>query len=104
MEKISNKYSINLDIFGLDALPTFAFKHEDNLKFKTLITQEMLKKGFLAGNSCYVCIEHNDEIIDAYLSNLDEIFNVISKCIDNPQLIDEKLETEVCTSGFKRLN
>ncbi len=103
-KKISNKYSINLDIFGLDALPTFAFKHEDNLKFKTLITQEMLKKGFLAGNSCYVCIEHNDEIIDAYLSNLDEIFNVISKCIDNPQLIDEKLETEVCTSGFKRLN
>ena len=45
-KKISNKYSINLDIFGLDALPTFAFKHEDNLKFKTLITQEMLKKGF----------------------------------------------------------
>ena len=36
----------------------------------TLISQEMLKKGYLASSICYTSIEHTDSIVDKYLSNL----------------------------------
>jgi len=103
-ESIADLCGININIGGLDALASFTFPHKDNLKFKTLITQEMLKKNFLAGNCCYVCIDHTDEIIDIYLNNLLEIFKLISNCIKDEELIDNLLEDNVCNSGFKRLN
>tara|TARA_B100001989_G_C24521723_1_gene456234 strand:- start:531 stop:1670 length:1140 start_codon:yes stop_codon:yes gene_type:complete len=103
-QSIADSCGIDLNIGGLDALASFSFIHKDNLKFKTLITQEMLKKNFLAGNCCYVCIDHTDEIIDMYLNNLLEIFKLISMCIRDEELIENLLENEPCTSGFKRLN
>ena len=63
----------------------------------------MLKKGFLAGNTIYACIDHNDKIIKKYLNCLDHVFKIISKCEKNGQ-IDMFLETSVCQTGFKRLN
>jgi glutamate-1-semialdehyde 2,1-aminomutase len=103
-QSIADYYGIDINIGGLDALASFSFVHRDNLKFKTLITQEMLKKNFLAGNCCYVCIDHSDEIIDMYFNNLLEIFNLISMCINEEELIENLLENGICTSGFKRLN
>ena len=103
-QSIADSCGIGIDIGGLDALASFSFVHKDNLKFKTLITQEMLKKNFLAGNCCYVCIDHTDEIIDMYLNNLLEIFKLISMCIRDEELIENLLDDEICTSGFKRLN
>ena len=49
------------------------------LKYKTFITQEMLKKGFLATNSVYVSMLHDKNIIDEYIENLDQIFSLIQK-------------------------
>jgi len=103
-QSIADSFGIDLNIGGLDALASFSFIHKDNLMFKTLITQEMLKKNFLAGNCCYVCIDHTDEIIDMYLNNLLEIFKLISMCIRDEELIENLLENEICSSGFKRLN
>ncbi len=103
-QSVADSCGIDINIGGLDALASFSFIHKDNLKYKTLITQEMLKKNFLAGNCCYVCIDHTDEIIDIYLNNLFEIFSLISKCIKDEELIGNLLENEICSSGFKRLN
>ena len=47
----------------------------------------MLKKGYLASNSIYVCIDHTDEILDKYFSQLDEIFKIIKKCEESLMLI-----------------
>ena len=60
----------------------------------------MLKEGFLAGNTVYACIDHNDKIIKKYLNCLDKIFNIISNCEKNYQ-IDMMLETSICQTGFK---
>tara|TARA_B100000886_G_scaffold338090_1_gene300201 strand:+ start:24 stop:1334 length:1311 start_codon:yes stop_codon:yes gene_type:complete len=102
--EIASQHDLNIDFFGLPALRGFSFKSKDNLKYKTLITQECLKKGFLAANSCYVSTAHEPKIIEHYLDILNEIFALISKCERKEVLIDNLLEGPTCHSGFKRLN
>ena len=100
---LANKYGLDIEINGLPALSGFAFKSNDALLYKTLITQEMLKKGYLAANSVYSCIEHTPNVIDGYFSNLDTIFSIIKECEDGLD-INSLLDNSVCHSAFKRLN
>ena len=81
----------------------FTFNSANHLAYKTYITQEMLKKGFLAGTSMYACIAHTPEIIDAYFDALDPIFKEIREFEDGKDVM-KALEGPVCQSGFKRLN
>lgn len=102
--KIANNNNLKINIAGLPALISFSFDSNNNLKYKTFITQEMLKRGFLAANSVYVSTSHTREIIDNYLNELNEVFQVINKCENNVKDINKLLEGPVCHSGFKRLN
>jgi hypothetical protein len=74
------------------------------LKYKTFITQEMLKKGFLASTNFYASIAHSDSDFESYFQELNIIFNVINNCETGLLNINELLEGPVCHSGFKRLN
>ena len=56
-KKIAKRNKIDLEISGIPALCSFRFVNKDNILCKTIITQEMLKKGFLATNIVYVCTE-----------------------------------------------
>lgn len=100
---LADKHGLGIDHWGLPALTGFSFRSERALAYKTLITQEMLAEGFLAGNSVYVCIEHTPEIVDAYFDALDPIFALIRQCEDGRD-VDELLNGPVCHGGFKRLN
>jgi glutamate-1-semialdehyde 2,1-aminomutase len=102
-ERLSQLHKLKIEISGLKALPGFIFHSKNNLAYKTFLTQEMLKKGFLASNNVYVCIEHNDKIIDDYFYELDKIFQKIKKCEDG-QNIMSLLDGPICHSGFSRLN
>ena len=59
--KLAKKYNLPLEIRGLPALVCFSMPVENWLKYKTLITQEMLKQGFLSANIVFVCCEHKPE-------------------------------------------
>jgi len=63
----------------------------------------MLKKGYLAANSVYVCTEHKQELVDGYFSELDPIFSIIKECEEGLD-VNTLLEGPLCHSGFKRLN
>ena len=102
-KKLAAKHNLKIKCFGIPSIKSFEIKSKHWLKYKTLISQEMLKEGFLAGNTVYACIDHNDKIIKKYLNCLDKIFNIISNCEKNGQ-IDMMLETSICQTGFKRLN
>ena len=102
-DKLASNHSLNIQLSGIPALSSFSFNSKNSLKYKTLITQEMLKKGFLAGNAIYTCIEHQDKIIDDYCEKLDPIFKLIKECEDG-RSIDELISGPVCHDGFKRLN
>jgi glutamate-1-semialdehyde 2,1-aminomutase len=68
------------------------------------MTQEMLKKGFLASTNFYASIAHKDEHFEHYFESLDGVFKIIAECKNGKQSIDNLLEGPVCHSGFKRLN
>jgi glutamate-1-semialdehyde 2,1-aminomutase len=102
-KEIGNKHEITMEITGLPALSNFTIPGTNWPAYKTLITQEMLKRRFLATNSVYVCTHHTPEIVDEYLSNLDEIFEVIAMCEEG---IDPAtyLDGPIAHGGFRRLN
>lgn len=103
-KELANAHNISIDISGLPALTAFSFSGRDSLKYKTYITQEMLKDGILASNTLYACIDHTEERLSRYFNKLNDIFSIISKCESGITDINALLETSVCHSGFKRLN
>ena len=70
---------------------------------KTLITQEMQAKGYLAGNSVYACTAHSPEIISKFFEELDSVFGLIKECEEGRDVMS-LLNGPECHSGFKRLN
>ena len=102
--KIADFNKLDILISGIPSLCSFTFKGDDTQKFRTLITQEMLKRGYLATTLIYPCVEHSDEIIDNYLNDLNDVFKLIRSCQDEVNNIDELLDGDVCHTGFSRLN
>jgi glutamate-1-semialdehyde 2,1-aminomutase len=99
---LAKKCGLEIVIEGIPALSHFVIKGYDRLVIKTFITQEMLKHGYLAADSLYVCNLHSRTVIDDYISVLEEVFRMIIKGIENNNL-ELLLEGNVCQSGFKRL-
>ena len=102
-KEISDKNQLPIKISGLPALSSFVFCHHDHLKYKTFITQEMLKLGILASNIFYISTAHTDSHFKIYFDALNDIFYSL-KSLERSGSIDELLETEVCYAGFGRMN
>ncbi|MCR9191724.1 MAG: aminotransferase class III-fold pyridoxal phosphate-dependent enzyme [Gammaproteobacteria bacterium] len=102
-QNLAEKYQLKINLSGLPALSSFTFAGEYALEYKTLITQEMLAKGFLASNSVYACIAHTPDIIEQYFYALEPIFALIAEC-ETGRTIGDLLKGPVCHAGFKRLN
>ena len=103
-QKLADYYGLKIEHWGLPALTGFSFQSDNALAYKTLITQEMLKKGFLASTNFYACIKHTDENFNLYFDALDTIYKSIKNCETGHNDIEKLLEGPVCHSGFKRLN
>jgi glutamate-1-semialdehyde 2,1-aminomutase len=99
-EYLSKKHQVKMSIQGLNSLPNFNFEN-DNLLYKTFISQELLKRRILAGNSIYVCIEHKKKILDNYFDILDSIFYRIKKSMKNNIDKQKLLDGPLCISGFR---
>lgn len=102
-QTLADKYGLKIIQWGIPALAGYTFESTNALAYKTYITQEMLKKGYLAGNSLYPCICHTPEILDDYFAALDPIFADIRDFEDGKDVM-KYLNGPVCQSGFKRLN
>ncbi len=102
-QQLANKHGLKINHWGLAALTGFTFESANALAYKTLITQEMLGKGYLAGNSVYVCTEHTPEVVAGFFETLDPIFGLIKECEDGRDVMS-LLKGPLCHGGFKRLN
>lgn len=100
---LADKHGLHLQTSGIPAISGFGIVSPKSLEYKTLITQEMLAKGYLASNVIFVCTEHDEDIISGYFDALDPIFATIAKCEDGLD-INSLLKGPVCHAGFKRLN
>ena len=75
--KISRETGLKLVLSGLDSMPSFRLKNVDEntqQAFRMFITKEMLKKNFLATDTVYLSLAHNQRILDKYLNNLKKVF------------------------------
>ncbi|MEY5015797.1 MAG: hypothetical protein RIS92_2155 [Verrucomicrobiota bacterium] len=100
---LAEKHALLLDHHGLPALASFTFRTPNQLAYKTLLTQEMLKKGFLASNAVYSSLSHDRNTLEKYIETLDGVFKTISQC-ENGGKVEDLLEGPICHSGFTRLN
>ena len=102
--KLAEKHGLKLYVTDFKPLITMKLGYgENNSVLTTLFTQEMLKRGYLASTSVYVSYSHNEKIVEEYLNNVDEVFNLLSDSIKGGNIVD-KLESRVIEEGFKRLN
>ncbi len=102
-QQLADRHGLLIDHWGLPALTGFTFQSPNALAYKTLITQEMLAKGYLAGNSVYACISHTPEIVADFIAALDPIFALIKEC-ELGRDVMSLVKGPVCHGGFKRLN
>lgn len=101
-QRLAEQHSLKIDVLPPQPLVTMSFKYENPLEIKTLFTQEMLKKGYLAATSVYVSYKHTPSIIDDYLIAVDDTFRLISKALEKND-VKSYLEGPVCHGGFQRL-
>ena len=102
-QKLAVDNGINIEITGIPAMSTLSFEPEYNLIFKTYVAQEMLKKNVLSANTVYLSTAHTVDVIDQYLECLEPIFKTFALA-NGVSCILQKLETDICQNGFKRLN
>ena len=100
--KIATAAGLTLRPSGLPSLSTFVIDEFDSLLTKTFVTQEMLKRGFIAGNAFYASISHTQEVLTSYEENLYSVFCELSK-FGNDEELSHHLDAGPAQSGFKRL-
>ena len=69
---------------------------------RTLYTQLMLQKGFLAGTLFYPTLAHTPEIVELHGAAVDDTFREIAQAIAAEE-VEERLLGPVAHTGFRRL-
>jgi glutamate-1-semialdehyde 2,1-aminomutase len=84
-----NAFAKSLDIpytacSGMDARTIITFNHptENGLLLKSLMQQEMIKRGILWGGFHNICYSHTDEDIDYTLKVYSEVLSLLKKAVD----------------------
>ena len=104
LRSLAGKFSLDVDISGMDALVAFNFKYKNPAEAKTFITQEMLKANFLAGNLFYPSIAHSKRDTDDFFASLSIVLGKLATIISNKEELISHIDGPVCHSGFQRLN
>jgi glutamate-1-semialdehyde aminotransferase len=101
-KKLAGKHNLKIEVSGIYPLSHFSFKHKKSMVLKTLFTQLMLERGFLATNSYYASYAHKNSHLKKYLTAVDKTFGFIESYISggNPEIF---LKGPVCHEGFERL-
>ena len=87
---------------GYPCLAHFSFDHERAAELRTLYTQLMLERGFLAGTNFYPTYVHCNDLADLYGAAVDEAFGEISNALKAGD-VNKRLKGPVAQSGFTRL-
>lgn len=99
----AEKSDLPIEIHGIAPLSHFSVKADNPLVLKTLFTQLMLEKGYLATNAFYASFVHSKKIVDGYLERAGEAMAFVAKTIKNKDS-EKHLKGPVCQTGFRRLN
>ena len=97
------KHGVQAAAHGWPQLTHVSFDYGDQSQaLKTLYTQEMLDRGFIASAAFYPTLGITDAIIDEFLAALDEVFPVLADTAAKGDVMD-RLRGPVSHTLFKRL-
>lgn len=103
LEILAQKYAIKLTILPPSPAISFSFDYgEESLAVRTLFTQEMLRRGFLASGLIYVSYAHRPYHVQKYLRACGEVFALLGDAILRGR-VHQLLEGPVAHGGFQRL-
>lgn len=98
----AKKHDLKVSVGGIYPLSHYSFEYDKPLVLKTLFTQLMLEKGFLATTAFYAAYAHKAEHVTGYLAVVDEAFGEIAAAIKDGRP-ERRLKGPVCHGGFERL-
>jgi glutamate-1-semialdehyde 2,1-aminomutase len=102
-KSLAERHGLDVTVSGWPALCTFSLNYGDRTAaLRTLLTQEMLDRGFLANTAFYPTVAHEKSILDSYVAALDETFAVLAEAIVNDNVV-QRLRGPIAHSGFSRL-
>lgn len=104
LREVAGIHGVDVAIGGLPSLTTWSVPGDNITGYKTLITQEMLKRGFLAPPAFYASLAHTPDVLDRTFDALDAVLGLVADCKAGRQSLERLLEGPVCHTGFNRLN
>lgn len=100
--EVADSTGLSLSVNGIPPLGHFTLEYENGQEIRTLFTQLMLEKGFLASNAFYATYAHQGVHVENYLAAAEDVFRVIVRAIENTE-VESLLRGPVAHSGFQRL-
>lgn len=93
---------LGIAVSGMPPLSRFALNYPNAQAIRTLFTQWMLDRGFLASNSFYAMYAHETAHVEAYASATAEVFGMLRAAVDRGE-VEKQLRGPVAHAGFYRL-
>ena len=94
--------NLEIEVGGIPPLGRFVIVHPQKQAAKTLFTQLMLERGFLATGAFYATYAHQEEHVDEYLKAVREAFAVVADALRTDSVMAQ-LKGPVAHVGFQRL-
>jgi glutamate-1-semialdehyde 2,1-aminomutase len=99
----AERAGLPISISGIPPLAHFVFETPGAQALKTLFTQRMLERGFLATNAYYATVAHSVENIIEYLSATGDVFHELADAVHRGT-VEKLLKGPVAHAGFYRLS
>ncbi len=89
-------------VSGIPALSHFSINLANAQAVRTLFTQMMLDRGFLATNAFYAMFAHSTAQVEQYLAAVQEVFRELAAAVEHNE-VERLLRGPVAHAGFYRL-
>ncbi len=98
----AHRAGLAVEVTGIPPLSHLSFNYENRDAIRSLFTQSMLYRGFLATDSFYATYAHLEEHINSYLVAVEETFQSLARAVENG-MVERQLRGPVAQYGFQRL-
>ena len=99
----ANAAGVEVSISGMPAMSYLKFEGPNSLAYQTLLTQELLRSGILAGGRYYANFAQKPRHIDRFRRATNSAFEVLSRVSSDKEL-GELIFNQPVRPGFGRLN
>ena len=100
--ELARKHDLPVKTPGRPELALLAFDHPESAALATLMSAEMLKRGYLAGSGFNATLAHQPHHVSSYLDALDGVFAELATAISEGT-IKQRIGGPVKHTGFARL-